>query len=67
MAQVFNLKGSPIQNISEIRTNLIKDETGVNLIMSFDPTSNGVTLHNVEFLWTVNGTKITANNIVTNP
>lgn len=65
MAQVFNLRGTPIQNISEIRTDVIKDQTGTFLIMTFDQVSKGVTLHNVETIWTVNGREITAQNIIT--
>lgn len=65
MSQVFNLRGLPIQTVAEIRTDLIKDHTGNFLIMSFDQATKGVTLHNVETIWTVDGREITANNIIT--
>lgn len=65
MSQVFNLRGTPIQNISEIRTDVINDQTGLFQIMSFDQVTKGVTLHNVETIWTIDGREITANNIIT--
>ena len=66
MAQVFNLKGTPVSNITEIRTNTIKDQTGTYDIMTFDPASNTVTLHNVEFIWSSNRAKITVDDILVN-
>ena len=65
MSQVFNLRGTPIQNIAEIRTDVINDQTGLFQIMSFDKVTKGVTLHNVETIWTIDGREITANNIIT--
>lgn len=65
MSQVFNLRGTPIQNIAEIRTDVINDQTGLFQIMSFDQVTKGVTLHNVETIWTIDGREITANNIIT--
>lgn len=63
MPQVFNLRGTPIENVAELRTNKIMDDSGVHKIMSFDPVANSVTLHNVNSLFTKSGREITAQNI----
>lgn len=66
MSQIFNLRGTPVENVAEVRTNLIKDQTGDHLVMTFDSVSNTVTLHNVEYIWTKNGTQIDVENILLN-
>lgn len=67
MSQILNLRGTRVQNIAEIRTNVIKDQTGNFDILTFDEVSQSVTLHNVEYIKTVSSKTITADDIVTNP
>lgn len=66
MAQVFNLSGTPIQTVAELRTDLVTDQTGQLKIIEVDATRQGVILHNVEYIYTKGGREITANNIVVN-
>jgi hypothetical protein len=67
MPQFFNLNGTPIQYIPELRVNVIKDQSANLMILQVDTANNAVDLYNVESIYTVNGREITANNIVTNP
>lgn len=64
MSQIFNLRGNPINNIPEIRTNLIKDQSGKYLIMKFDPVANSANLYNVDYIHSSAGSLITVDNIV---
>jgi len=64
MSQIFNLRGNPINNIPEVRTNLIKDQSGKHLIMKFDPVANSANLYNVDFIHSSSGTLIKVDNIV---
>lgn len=64
MSQIFNLRGNPINNIPEVRTNLIKDQSGTHLIMKFDPVANSANLYNVDTIQSSSGTLITVDNIV---
>lgn len=66
MAQIFNLSGTPLQTIAELRTDLITDQTGQLKIIEVDQAREGVILHNVEYIYTKGGREITANNIVVN-
>jgi hypothetical protein len=63
MSQVFNLRGTPIENVAELRTNKIMDDSGTYKILEFDTGSNSVILHNVNTIYTKSGRPITAQNI----
>ena len=63
MPQFFNLNGTPIQYIPELRVNVIKDQSANLMILQVDTANNAVDLYNVESIYTVNGREITANNI----
>lgn len=63
MAQVFNLRGTPIENVAELRTNVIMDDSGTYKIMTFDTGTNSVTLHNLDSIYTKSGRQVTVQNI----
>ncbi len=67
MSQVFNLRGTPVYKVSEIRTNLITDNTGDHTIIEFDPVANTATLWNVDIIYSRSGQAIAVDNIQTNP
>jgi hypothetical protein len=64
MPQIFNLDGKPTSTISELRVDVIKDQSATIDIMTVN-SDQSVTLHNVRDIFTKGGKQISANNIVT--
>ena len=64
MPQIFNLNGTPIQTVSELRVDVIKDQSATIDIVTVDNATQSVSLHNIKKIFTKNGREINANNIV---
>ena len=64
MPQIFNLTGTPIQLVSELRVDVIKDQSASIDIVTVNNADQSVSLHNIKKIFTKNGREINANNIV---
>jgi hypothetical protein len=64
MPQIFNLNGTPIQLVSELRVDVVKDQSASIDIVTVNNNDQSVSLHNIKKIFTKNGREINANNIV---
>ena len=64
MPQIFNLNGTPIQLVSELRVDVIKDQSASIDIVTVNNVDQSVSLHNIKKIFTKNGREINAQNIV---
>tara|TARA_Y100000813_G_C23996651_1_gene273816 strand:+ start:73 stop:276 length:204 start_codon:yes stop_codon:yes gene_type:complete len=67
MAQFFDLRGTPIQVIPELRVDLIMDQSANVKILEVDNANNAVNLFNVKAIYTRAGTEILTDKIQVNP